>query len=187
MLSVVLAAVIVLREWAPRVPRTATPWRFADLVSPAAVRAWIAAAMPGIGMLIYCAFIWSLTGDPFAWLKRQAAWQRDIHLFDPRLAQQFTQPRYWLDAAALVFVIATLWPLTRRLGYAAALFVALTTLLPFLNGGLLSIGRFTSIVFPLFLWLAIAVPPTRRAFVATIFGMLQALIACAFFTNRPLF
>jgi len=192
MLSVVLAAVIVLREWSPGVPRAqsspiAGPWRVADLVSPAALRAWIVAAMPGIGMLIYCAFIWSLTGDPFAWLKRQAAWQRDIHLFDPRLALQFTQPRYWLDAAALVFAIATLWPLTRRLGYATALFVALTTLLPFLNGGLLSIGRFTSIVFPLFLWLAITVPPTRRALVATIFGMLQALIACAFFTNRPLY
>jgi hypothetical protein len=186
MFSVVLAAIIVLREWSPGIPRPTT-WRFADLWSPASLRAWLVAAMPGIGMLIYCAFIWHLTGDPLAWIKRQAAWQRDIHLFDPRLAAQFSQPRYWFDAAALVFVIATLWPLARRIGIAAATFVALTTLLPFLNGGLLSIGRFTSIVFPLFIWLALTVPREHRALVATIFGIAQGLVACAFFTNRPLY
>jgi hypothetical protein len=180
MLSVVLAAVIVLREWAPRVPR-------GPVIAAASLRALLVAAMPGIGMLIYCAFIWTLTGDPLAWLKRQAAWQRDIHLFDPRLALQFGQPRYWLDAGALLLVIASLWPVAKRLGYAAALFMALTTLLPFLNGGLLSIGRFTSIVFPLFIWLALAVPRPHRALAATIFGMGQALVACAFFTNRPLY
>jgi hypothetical protein len=86
-----------------------------------------------------------------------------------------------------VFVIATLWPLARRIGIAAATFVALTTLLPFLNGGLLSIGRFTSIVFPLFIWLALTVPREHRALVATIFGIAQGLVACAFFTNRPLY
>jgi Mannosyltransferase (PIG-V) len=187
--SVVLAAVIVFREWTPAVRRTvaAGPWRITDLVSPASLRAWIAASMPGIGMLIYCAFIWTLTGDPLAWLKRQAAWQRDIHLFDPRLALQFSQPRFWLDAVALAFVLIAIVPLARRLGYAAALFVALTTLLPFLNGGLLSVGRFTSIVFPLFIWLVLVVPREHRALVATIFGIGQALVACAFFTNRPLF
>jgi hypothetical protein len=189
LLSVVLAVVIVLREWTPVVRQriAAAPWRLSDVVSPAALRMWVVAAMPGIGMLIYCAFIWSLTGDPFAWLKRQAAWQRDIHLFDPRLAHQFTQPRFWLDAAALAFVLMAMWPIARRLGIAAATFVALTTLLPFLNGGLLSVGRFTSIVFPLFLWLALVVPREHRALVATIFGIGQALIACAFFTNRPLY
>jgi hypothetical protein len=186
MFSVVLAAIIVWREWAPTVSRS-TAWRLADLWSPASLRAWIVAAMPGIGMLLYCAFIWQLTGDPLAWIKRQAAWQRDIHLFDPRLAMQFSQPRYWLDAAALVFVIATLWPIARRIGIAAAAFVALTTLLPFLNGGLLSIGRFTAIVFPLFIWLALTVPREQRALLATIFGIVQALVACAFFTNRPLY
>jgi hypothetical protein len=189
MFSVVLAAIIVLREWTPAIRRSiaSSPWRVAELWSPASRRAWLVASMPGIGMLLYCVFIWTLTGDPLAWLKRQAAWQRDIHLFDPRLALQFTQARYWLDAAALAFAIATWWPLARRIGYAAALFVALTTLLPFLNGGLLSIGRFTSIVFPLFVWLAITLPREQRALTATIFGIGQALVACAFFTNRPLY
>jgi hypothetical protein len=211
MLSVVLAAVIVLREWAPRVrltreqtaPRQTvsgqtvngrTPFFtrlysaiVTDLFSRDGLRALLVASMPGVGLLIYCAFIWTLTGDPLAWLKRQEAWHRDIHLFDPRLIAQFHLPRYWLDASALALVLVSLWPIARRLGYAAALFTALTTLLPFLNGGLLSVGRFTSIVFPLFIWMALAVPPPRRTIVATIFGMGQALVACAFFTNRPLY
>jgi hypothetical protein len=183
MLSVVLAAIIVLREWAPTIKRASLP----PLVSGETLRAFLVAAMPGIGMLLYCAFMWHLTGDPLAWLKRQEAWHRDIHLGDPRLVRQFMQARYWLDAGALGLVLVALWPIARRLGYAAALFTALTTLLPFLNGGLLSVGRFTSIVFPLFLWLAIAVPPSRRALVATIFGIGQGLVACAFFTYRPLY
>ena len=31
---------------------------------------------PGIGMLIYSAFIWHLTGDPLAWAEGHAAWGR---------------------------------------------------------------------------------------------------------------
>jgi Mannosyltransferase (PIG-V) len=186
MLSVVLAAIIVLREWAPSVKRAGVAKNYA-LISADTVRMLAVAAMPGIGMLIYCAFMWQLTGDPLAWLKRQEAWHRDIHLGDPRLTLQFHQARYWLDASALALVLVALWPIAKRLGYAAALFTALTSLLPFLNGGLLSVGRFTSIVFPLFLWLALAVPPHRRALVATIFAIGQGLVACAFFTNRPLY
>src|SRR5689334_11281632 len=55
MLSVVLAAIIVFGEWAPRVSRSESR-RLADLLSPAMLRAWVVAAMPGIGMLIFSAF-----------------------------------------------------------------------------------------------------------------------------------
>src|SRR5262249_35449119 len=35
-----------------------------------------AAAMPTIGMLLYSAFVWSLTGHPFTWAAGQVAWGR---------------------------------------------------------------------------------------------------------------
>jgi hypothetical protein len=35
--------------------------------------------------------------------------------------------------------------------------------------------------------MAITIPPSRRVLVVTIFGMTQALVACAFFTNRPIY
>jgi hypothetical protein len=193
MLSVILAAVIVFREWAPGMTRTRAPFftrlagGFTDLLTRDGLRALLVAAMPGIGLLLYAAFIGTLTGDPLAWLKRQEAWHRDIHLFDPRLIAQFHMPRFWLDAVAFALSLVALWPIATRLGFAAALFTALTTLLPFLNGGLLSVGRFTSIVFPIFIWMAITIPPSRRVLAATIFGMSQALVACAFFTNRPIY
>ena len=40
-------------------------------------RAVLAAAAPGVGMLIYSAFIWRLTGDPLGWLKAHGAWGRE--------------------------------------------------------------------------------------------------------------
>jgi len=183
LLSVALAAVWLFGEWAPRTSITEREPR----TMGGAVRALAVASTPGIGLLIYSAFIWSLTGDPLAWLNRQQAWHRDVHLFDPRLAMQFHMARHWLDGTALLLVLVALWPIAKRLGYAAAFFAGASTLIPFLNGGLLSVGRFTCIAFPLFIWLGLAVPPRRRPLVTTIFGMGQALVAAAFFSNRPLY
>ena len=158
MFSVALAVIIVLREWSPPVWNCAASVRMA---TGGSVVTGITARVDRGGD----------AGDRDADLlrlhleshrrpagvdQRQAAWQRDIHLFDPRLVAQFSQPRYWFDAAALVFVIATLWPLARRIGIAAATFVALTTLLPFLNGGCYRSAASPSIVFPLFIWLALS-------------------------------
>ena len=36
----------------------------------------LSAAAPGIGVLLYSAFIWNLTGDPLAWAEGHAAWGR---------------------------------------------------------------------------------------------------------------
>jgi hypothetical protein len=182
LLSVMLTLVWLLGEWAPGITRERLKLNVRD-----AVRALATAATPGIGLLIYTAFIWHLTGDPLAWLNRQEAWHRDVHLGDPRLILQFKNAMHWIDAAALFLVIGSLWPIAKRLGYAAAFFVGASTLLPFLNGGLLSIGRFTSIAFPLFIWLALALPSRRQSMVVTMFAMMEGLVACAFFTARAMF
>ncbi len=185
LLSVVLAAVWFFGEWAPNTPEARR--EPLALTLRGAVRALAVASMPGIGLLIYSAFLWHLTGEPLAWLNRQQAWHRDVHLGDPRLAMQFHMARHWLDVVALFLVTCSLWPMARRLGYGAACFAGASTLIPFLNGGLLSVGRFTSIAFPLFIWLALAIPERRRPLVATVFAILQGLVASVFFTGRPLY
>jgi hypothetical protein len=58
---------------------------------------------------------------------------------------------------------------------------------PLMMGGLLSMGRVTSVLFPTFLWLGVVVPPRHRLGWLVAFAMAQALAAIVFFTWRPLY
>jgi hypothetical protein len=64
--------------------------------------------------------------------------------------------------------------------------ILLNVLLPLLMGGVLSMGRVTSVIFPIFLWLGAAIPAHHRSGWLVGFAMLQAVCAVAFFTWRPL-
>jgi hypothetical protein len=51
----------------------------------------------------------------------------------------------------------------------------------------MAIGRYTAVLFPIFLWLAAAVPAERRPLWVCAFASGQALVAALFFTWRPMF
>lgn len=159
-----------------------------------------AAAMPGIGMLLFSTYIYVLTGNPLQWAAQNAAWGRVYKGLDQLVQDRVVYVQHYglytyasnrtldmLQAIAVVFVIATIWPVFRRFGlpYAALLVVNLVT--PLMMGGLLSMGRVTSVLFPTFLWLGAVVPARHRTGWLIIFGMLQSLAAILFFTWRPLY
>jgi len=162
--------------------------------------ALISAAAPGVGALAYSLYIWRLTGNPIAWALGHAAWGRHYqgltHLVTERyaiisnagLATYVSQQPYdLLNAAGLIFVLAAVIPLARRFSLAFALFVLVNIIPPVAAGGLMSTGRFSSVLFPAFLWLASIVPPRHRAGWIAGFAALQALCAALFFTWRPLY
>jgi hypothetical protein len=164
------------------------------------VKAFAAAAAPGLGLLIYALFIWRLTGDPLAFFSGQAAWGRTYQGVGALVAKQYSilanaglsgyvgTPGYdALNAIGALFAIATIWPVTRRLGPASGLFMAINILPALAIGGLLSAGRFSSVLFPAFIWLATAVPSSHRAAWIATFAALQAFCAVLFYTWRPLF
>jgi hypothetical protein len=158
-----------------------------------------AAAMPGIGMLIYTAYLYQLTGVWFAWARSHAAWGRTFQgltpftaAFDrlntePLMQVVGNHPYETLNALGLFFAVALLWPTIRRLGIAWGLFVAINVASPLLAGGVLSMGRLTSTLFPLFLALAAVLPPRAVAPCAVAFGILQGLCAALFFTWRDVY
>ncbi len=136
-----------------------------------------AAAAPGIGLVIYALFIWRLTGDPLAFFERPYGVGQDLQGLGTLVAQQYSilanaglsgyvgAPGYdALNAIGALFAVATVWPVARRLGLAYGLFMVINILPALANGGLLSAGRFSSVLFPAFIWLATAVPsqPPRR-------------------------
>ena len=159
-----------------------------------------AAAAPGIGMLIYSTYIYFLTGNPLQWTAQNAAWGRVYRGIDSLVSDRYLYIQNngfydyasnlgldMIQAVAVMFALGAVWPVYRRFGVPYAVLILINVLLPLSLGGLLSMGRVTSVLFPLFLWLGAAVPARHRTGWLVGFAMMQALCAIAFFTWRPLY
>jgi hypothetical protein len=91
-----------------------------------------------------------------------------------------------LQLTGVLFVLIPVWPVGRRLGLAFAVFILINMLPPLAAGGLLSAGRFSSVLFPAFVWVASAVPSGHQSgWLATCMAV-QALNAALFYTWRPM-
>ncbi len=162
-------------------------------------RLWVAAAMPAVGMLIYSAYIWSLTGRPFAWMEAHAAWGRTAPTWDASVTRPLEQmssegmigyamaaPYQLLNGAALLFSLSLLPIVWRRLGAPSALLVIVMVGPPLVAGGLMSMGRMTSTLFPVFVVLAQVIPRRHLTAWLVACALAQGLAATLFFTWRPL-
>jgi hypothetical protein len=155
------------------------------------------AAMPAVGMLIFTLYIYQLTEIWFAWARMHGAWGRSFGAAHISFAQTGSaagvlqlaaaQPFQALNTLGLAFALTLVWPVWRTVGPAWSLFVLVNVLPPLAAGGVLSMGRVTATLFPLFLALA-AITSSRTATAwAALFGILQGLAAVLFFTWRELF
>lgn len=190
-LSIVLACLIAER------------WRAEGQISkspdPQITKSLASAAAPGLGMLAFSAYVYRLTGDFFGWARLHEAWGRSFEGLAPiaraygwltdegltRVVQGV--PFDTLNSLGLIFVLLMLWPIARRLGFAFAVFVVINVVPPMLAGGVLSMGRLTATLFPVFLALAAVLPPRAVTPLVTAFAIGQGLAAVLFFTWRPLF
>jgi hypothetical protein len=156
-----------------------------------------AACAPVAGVLVFSAFVYTLTGNPFQWAEIQSTWGRsfsglewitsplDYMMRYGVLTYVKDAPADTLNLAAALFVLAVMVPVTRTLGLAYGSFVVLTLIIPLTRGGVLSIGRISSTLFPIFIWLALRVPQTRRGLWVAAFAMGEGLLALLFYTWRP--
>lgn len=169
----------------------------AQTLKPLAIRL-VVAAMPGLAMLIFTAYLYRLTGVWLAWARMHGAWGRKWGtgplaqgwewLTTEGLMAVFQGfPYDTMNTLAAIFALALVWSVFRRLGAAYATFVLINLLPPIFAGGALSMGRVTATLFPLFVALAAAVSPTAVAGWAAGFGLLQGFVAAIFFTWRELF
>ena len=151
-------------------------------------------AMPLVGTMIYSGFIYSLTGDPLAWLEAHTAWGRNytglptllvpLGSISERGLVEYTtaQPIEALNAVGAILALALIWPITSRLGPEFGLFMILNVGPPMLFGGFLSLGRVTSLLFPMFMYLALVLGDRQRQALAAGFAVVQGLAAVLFFT-----
>jgi hypothetical protein len=156
--------------------------------------------MPGVGVLLYSAFIWNLTGDPLAWEAGHAAWGRNYTGFSALISDRYAWlanegvyaytsqvPGDLLNALGAIFVLVAAIPVARRFGLSYAVFILVNILPPMAAGGLLSIGRLSSVLFPAFIWFAMAIPARQRSGWLATFMAVQAFNAALFYTWRELF
>lgn len=166
---------------------------------PSNWRPWAAAAMPCVGMLIFAGYLWSLTGHPFAWVEAHAAWGRTRPTWAGSVSQPLedmarqgmigyamSAPYQVVNGAALLLCVSVLPIVWRRLGAPSTLLVLVMLGPPLLAGGLMSMGRVTSTVFPIFVALAQVIPRRHLTVWLVAFALAQGLVAAIFFTWRPM-
>lgn len=199
-------ALLALRPWLPVWSSGGRPFdgtvdvrRSAPPIS-AALRPLLAASLPGIAVLMYSAYIWQLTDNPLSWAEGHAAWGRSYqglwvlvleryqYLSESGVYAYTSQlPDDLMQVLGVLFVLIPVWPVARRLGLAYAVFILVNILPPLAAGGVLSAGRFSSVLFPAFVWAASTINASHRPAWLSAFMAVQALNAILFYTWREMF
>jgi hypothetical protein len=159
----------------------------------------LTAAVPGLAMLAYTAWLQSFTGVSFAWMEAHKAWGRNFqglgflvdHLRLLRgegpIVYMARQPIDFVNAVAVIFTIAMAVPVARTLGVAYGVLLLINAVPPLASGGFLSLGRVTSTLFPMFLCLGLTLRPGMLGWVLTVWALGQGFLAALFFSWRPVF
>jgi hypothetical protein len=168
-----------------------------DEEAPAVSRhlAVLAACAPIVGTAVFSAYLQLRFHDALLWIHGQAAWGAPL-LGRPPAPDPVRLPGepsikvtevfvYLGDIAAFVLAAAAIKPVSRRFGGAYGVWIAANIFPPVVAHLFISLGRFTSLLFPVFFWLAIRLPRARMWQVAGAFAAGQALLAAWFFLWRP--
>jgi hypothetical protein len=171
-----------------------------DSKNTVAVRvSWVIAMLgPTLGTVAYSTFVYFVTGDPLRWIHDQEGWGRvaanpvtvvrgvfQLMIENGLLRFVAEQPYDALNVGAFVVAAATIWPVARRLGWGPALFMACSLIAPLRVGGFPSMGRYTCVLFPAFIWWALR--GRRDLLLPVVMMAMQGFLAALFFTDRPVF
>ena len=178
-------------------------WRSAEPTRRDRLQALAGLALAAGGFAAYCFYIYQLTGNPFEWaatLERWgyypggAPWKAPIRLIQTLLTHPYryltTERMAPYDslygATGVLFVIAV--PLVwRRFGAGYGLFMLLNLLLPLSSGVFEGMGRYCSVLFPCFIWLASIRSRLLSTATIVLFAMFYTLGLALFTTIHPLF
>ena len=179
--------------------RSATPTRRDRLAAAAGL------VIASLGFIGYCAYIYQLTGQPLLWATALTRWGSGYHpggspwatpitlvhrlvthpyvfLASSRMALYDTL--YGVTALLFVAAIPLVW---RRFGAGYALFMLTNLYLPLSSGLFEGLGRYCSVLFPVFI--ALAAIRSRLVFTSLVvtFALFYTLGLALFVTLHPLF
>ena len=169
------------------------------------VRAAAALFVATLGFAGYCFYVYQHSGDPLLWAKALTRWgdgyrpggspwsaplaltnalARHPYVFLTAGSMAVYDALYGVTAIAFVVATVFVW---RRFGAGYGLFMALNLYVPLSSGAFEGMGRYCSVLFPAFIWLASL--RSERVFTAVVvaFAMFYTLGLAMFVTLRPLF
>jgi hypothetical protein len=161
----------------------------------------IGGCFAGIGL--YCAYNYSVSGNPFAWYDAITRWnyypgQNPVAMPFAVMRAVITRPLQYLgteqmapydalNTLAAVTALGLVPIIWRRFGAGYALIVLGGMLLPLSSGQLEGLGRYASVQFPIALALARSGTETRHMILLSMSAMLYAICFALFVTVHPLF
>ena len=180
---------LALRDAPP--PRTLA--RRAALLSP------VPLALAG-----FCAFAYTLSGDPLAWLHAEAQWGYSLGhppwelllsllgrilkhgAYDYFFVSPMAPFRLFHGLAALAFLALTP-AVFKRLGPAMGSYVLISLLVPLSSNALEGIGRYAAVLFPVFMVLGALRSRRLHEALLIVGALLRSLLVCLFVTLRPIY
>ncbi|HEY7288024.1 MAG TPA: mannosyltransferase family protein [Vicinamibacterales bacterium] len=171
------------------------PARGESTVSSRRILALAAACTPLVGVSLYSLYLHVRFDDAIAWVHGQRAWGLPLvgqasAPDPPPLPWQPHMPWQeivtWIgNIIAFAMGALAIRPVSRRFGIAYAIWIAVNIFPPVAAHLFLSLGRFTSVLFPVFFWLAVSIPRRHVIPVAAAFAAAQIVLAFWFFLWIP--
>lgn len=172
-------------------------------VRPAAVRGLWLLPLPAV-LAGFCVFVYTLSGDPLAWLSAQSQW--GYFLWNPPWEQLlkllgrlekyglydyfFVSPRapfhFFNGLIALLFLALTP-AVFKRLGAGMGMYVLVSLLIPLSSNSLEGIGRYAAVLFPVFILLGSVESRRIHEGIVITGALLLALFVALFVTLHPIY
>ncbi len=155
-------------------------WRTKGFRELLTLRAWPVVMAP-LGTFAFVLFDYIKFGDPMLFFKIQSAWGRSFHINWEHFSL-FSHPsivNMGLDIFFALFIIGATVAVWRTLSPLYAVFIALTVFAALSSGTLMSIGRYSLVMFPVYILLARIKSPLFRPawiFASTLFLALYTVL-----------
>jgi hypothetical protein len=178
-------------------------WRTAEATPRDRWRAAVGLALVTTGVGAYSVFVYQLSDNPFEWaasIRRWGyypggtPWTAPLHLVQMLLTHPYVYltgerlaPYDTLNGLAGVLFIVAVPFVWRRLGAAYGLFMLANLWLPLSSGSFEGLGRYCSVMFPCFIWLASFRSSMVTTVVCVLFAMLYTLCLGLFTNVYPIF
>lgn len=152
----------------------------------------------------YCAYVYTLSGDPLAWLSAQAHWGYSLGhppweqllkmlarivkygFHDYFFVSKMAAFDLFHGATALIF-LALVPLICKRLGIALGAYVLVSLLVPLSSNSLVGIGRYAAVLFPAFMLVGSFKSPRLHEGILVCASLFLALFVCLFVTLHPIF
>ena len=162
--------------------------------------AGLALATTGVGL--YCLFVYSVSGNPLEWVASIERWgyypggsplMAPVRLVQALMLHPYaylttvpTAPYDTLNGVTGLAVMASVPFVWRRFGAGYGLFMVVNLWLPLSSGQYEGWGRYCSVLFPFFIWLA-GLRWRATPWLLVLFGVLYTLCFSLFVTLHPLY